>query len=283
LSPNGSKLSVTCFTLIRCSFIFRSEFAHTAIDLLASRVKLFPPFACTPLVFDQVGHINSFNFFFLLLSNLFISFLGRNINIIMVNHFLIEAKIILQPLRKSFEVVIATVVHNEQTFLWLFFINGVTSENRVEFGILAIQLNLLQLNIYKITRQLCRFERICIWYLSVFFVERRNRYLHWLTFFGCNKLFRVNKYFIDAPAKAPQKVGWLFTFIGCVNEVTSKCARSLTITISNSVKIVFVRNQCLFGINHLEITFYALVQRHPIIQLRHAIENVKSISNVLLK
>ena len=161
MSPNGSKLSVTCFTLIRCPFIFRSEFAHTAVDLLASRVKLFPPFACTPLVFDQVGHINSFNFFFfLLLSNLFISFLERNININMVNHFLIEAKIILQPLRKSFEVGIATVVHNEQTFLWLFFINGVASENRVKFGILAIKLNLLQLNIYKITRQLCRFERI---------------------------------------------------------------------------------------------------------------------------
>ena len=171
-----------------------------------------------------------------------------------------RAQLVLQPLRKFSKVVFIIIFLDENTFIWMLSLDRVISKDRVELRILASQLNLLQLNISKITTQLYRVKQICIWYLSVFFIEGRNRYLHWPTFFGCNKLFRVNKYFIDAPAKAPQKVGWLFTFIGCVNEVTSKCARSLTITISNGVKIVFVRNQCLFGINHLEITFYALVQ-----------------------
>ena len=154
-----------------------------------------------------------------------------------------RAQLVLQPLRKFSKVVFIIIFLDENTFIWMLSLDRVISKDRVELRILASQLNLLQLNISKITTQLYRVKQICIWYLSVFFIEGRNRYLHWPTFFGCAKLFCVDKYFIDAPAKALQKVSWLFAFVCCVNKIASKSAGSFAVTVSNGMHIIFVGNQ----------------------------------------
>jgi len=66
----------------------------------------------------------------------------------------IRAQLVLQPLRKFSKDVFIIIFHDENTFIWMLSLDRVISEDRVELGILANQLNLLQLNISKITTQL---------------------------------------------------------------------------------------------------------------------------------